>query len=357
MSQLPCQLRWAGRVDELQKNFSAAGSIEAMRKVLAIMKDARAEQSKAVSPLRKAVSLLRALVKRKEAGQLKGAQLGGESASGEPGAAGTLASVVQHFANHVCNEKGKAGNCVDLKQGFHRLRPTFVEADPLETLVTDVQYLPVLIKWLDQQLGTKETVSVVLDKPKHYDPIFKVITTALHKSVIEKPYSVLHDSLQGIFALSLHRATAKNLVPGFMPFGLGSWFVPVEGSLLVVAALAEKVPGHSFSTKLENMARTGPEDMAKLAHECGFWCKCAPGTAAWAPPGYLTLVAPLGSCVYLKWSSMAPQPHTEGELLRKVLSSATLMLSSFPTLGPTYKEWLRYLEVQSTPQVPAAAPA
>lgn len=46
----------------------------------------------------------------------------------------------------------------------------------------------------------------------------------------------------------------------------------------------------------------------------------------------------------MKWGSMSPTVALEDPELRKVLSSCTLVVSSFPTLAVHYREWLRFLE-------------
>lgn len=84
----------------------------------------------------------------------------------------------------------------------------------------------------------------------------------------------------------------------------------------------------------------------------GFFMKLEVGCCGWCPPGYIHYCCALSEVAFMKWGSMSPTVALEDPELRKVLSSCTLVVSSFPTLAVHYREWLRFLEGCARPIAP-----
>jgi hypothetical protein len=169
----------------------------------------------------------------------------------------------------------------------------------------------------------------------------------LSEVAFEKPFSVLHEWLSNMFCMSLQACKSQFVCPGFMPFGLGQWFVPIRGCVLLLGVKAEHVPGHAFSQKINMLLEEKPDNLYKMVKDHGFCIQCEVGAAGWVPPGYITIVLALGGALWFKWSSMCSKPEPGSAEVKQVLSSTTQMVSSFPVLAANYRDWLRYLEVVS----------
>ena len=226
------------------------------------------------------------------------------------------------------------------------MHPMSASGDALKKLPDEVKFLPALIAWLRTQLTGKETAAAALEKPKHYEQMKTILSATIGEQAFKKPSSVLHsDCLKQVFLLSVQVSSANFATPGFMPYGLGQWFVPVDGSLLIVGVQCQALPGQAFSQKAAAMSEAKADDLATLVKSNGFCMHCKPGMACWAPPGFVCLVITPCASSWLKWSSMTDRPSAEDAETRQVLSSSTMMVSSYPSLFLAYKEWTSYLEV------------
>ena len=341
---------WATEVQAFQKSFTDAVTVSDMKKTLQDMKSAKATKLKELVPLRKGVSQFKALVRKKEVGDIKGIR----KVAGNKGNAGVGVEyvenmegrVIQHFMFHVAIEKGPCLNCKqDVKTGVDRMTPMcIINVDQLKILTSNIKFLQPVLTWLSQQLLDKLTVSCTLEKAKHIQPLDNVLSEIIHKDAMEKPYSVVHDWLGGYFAYSLQKATGKWSSVGYFAYGLGQWTVPIDGTMLLVALKATSIDGDSFSEKHKAFTDIPPDELAKRVQADGFYVKLEVGSAAWCPPGYIhALYVTSNSASFLKWASFGSKGKDAAEM-RSVLSSATSMVSSFPTLGPHYKEWLDFLE-------------
>eukprot|EP00959_Pyramimonas_sp_CCMP1952_P147193 3080597-Pyramimonas_sp.AAC.1 len=181
----------------------------------------------------------------------------------------------------------------------------------------------------------------MLDKPKHYEDINKAISSVLQDPSLEKPFSVLHSCLPSIFALSMQCSSAKFVNVGFNPFGLGQWTIVLKGGLLLVCVQGEHVEDKSYAEKVSKLMEASPDSMHKMITEHGFFMHCTAGAAAWVPPGFFCMCISLGDATWLKWHSLSASSAPE---LRAVLSSCTQMISSYPVLQLSYKEWMVFLE-------------
>ena len=227
------------------------------------------------------------------------------------------------------------------------MKPMVATADKLKSLKKDVKIAAGLLEWLHNQLGSKDTASAVLEKLKHYDQIKRILQAALVVDAWQRRVSVLHECLQSIFAFTIQVATAKYQVPGFMPYGLGQWFVPLEGSLLIIGVPNTDVPGAAFSAKVNFMTSCKPDELGDIVAQKGFCVHCECGMVVRAPPGFICLVISLDKSSWVRWSSMCAKPTADSPEARQILSSTTMMISSYPVLGSSYKEWLRFLEVST----------
>lgn len=117
----------------------------------------------------------------------------------------------------------------------------------------------------------------------------------------------------------------------------------------MMAVRAESISGSSFSEKTGAFLALNPLQMSELVGKEGFFMKLDPGSAGWCPPGYIHYCTLLCDSVWMKWSSMSAEVKPESHELRKVLSSCTLVVSSFPTLAVHYREWLLFLESAARP--------
>lgn len=335
-------------IDKLKAAFVAEGTIEGMRKLLAKLKESKAEKARDQGAIRKAVALLKSLIKKRETTQLKG--LRGESmddTSQEAEAVSHWALISQHFANHICATHGPVVRASSVKPAseFDRQRPAYLANDELKGMRESIAFLPTIVDWLNGQLKDKETASAAFDKPRHYEVVRGVMEKSMPKDAFAKPQSVLHDCLQSIFCMSVQVFTPRYVPHGFLPYGLGSWYAPLQGALLLVGVQAQSVPGHSFVQKLDSLGKMQPDDMSNLVMDHGFCMRCEPGAAGWMPAGFLTVVLALAPTAIVRWSSLDPAVAPDSAELRAILSATTQMVSSYPSLAATYRDWLRYLEV------------
>lgn len=338
------------KVDALKAIFDNAKTADIMKDNLQTLRQYRTEAMRDLGPLRKAMIYIRAAVKKQETVQLKGLRHAAEKDDSTNISKEALASAAleKYFTNHFFHSHGDTVNCINLDGGFDRMKPVVVKAEALTKLSQDVKFLPTLVTWLRTQMNGKDTASAALEKPKHFDQLrSNLVKTLTTDAIFEKPTSVLHDCLQSIFVLSVQVGTAKYSAPGFMPYGLGQWFVPIEGQLLIVGVQCQKLQGHSFAQKLNAMMTAKGEDLEGLVLKDGFASKVESGCAMWVPPGFVCLVLSLADSSWLRWSSMTKTPSASDSESRQVLSSSTMMISSYPVLGASYKEWLRFLEVST----------
>ena len=153
-------------------------------------------------------------------------------------------------------------------------------------------------------MADKPTVSCSFDKAKHTEPLKTLFAEVLGPGAVEKPYSVLHDCLGGIFAFSLQRSKMSWSGSGFFPYGLGQWLCPADGSLLLIGLKFATIPGDSFADKYSAFLSYSPDDLTKHFQKSRFYAKIDVGGAAWCPPGYLHLLFPLSDgALWLKWTS------------------------------------------------------
>lgn len=341
------QSEFKTKVDELKGKFDAAESCEDVRATLALLKESKAEKAKAQQPLRRALSLLKALIKKKEQIELKGMKgLAQEDSMANEASSNHL--LLQHFLNKVLlNHPSVHMDKFTGGDTFDHLKPQFVSSAVLTTVEASVQFVPVLATWLANQLGQKDIVSVALEKPKHSEQLSAVLGKALGKSAFERPHSVLHQWLGSVFAITLQRATQKFTSSGFFPYALGHFFVPLRHGALFIGLLADEAPGSSFADKVDHMVRMGPDEMERRIASSGFAAKAEPGTAVYVPPGYLVTCVSLGDTLLLKWAVMSAIPSSNTPELRRVLACTTSMISSYPALSAQYRDWTTYLGVHS----------
>lgn len=287
-----------------------------------------------------------ALIKKRESEDLNGIRdvEDGSTETGEPSDTGMMA---KHFVHHMFPTHGKGIGVTSDMTAFDRMKPSLFTHDRLKSLFEKVKFLPTLAQWLNGQLGGKDTASAALDKPKYIEQIHLAIGEALPTIAFEKPYSVLHEVLGNAFAMSIQVCTAKFSSHGFLPYGLGGWLLPFQGSALVIGVAASSLEGHSFGEKCDALMASAPDRVAKYVQQGGFAVLLDVGAAAWVPPGFLAVIVALGPSAFLRWSSMSSKPTQGCPELRAVLSSATQMVSSYPVLAGNYQPWLRFLEVST----------
>lgn len=343
-------------IDGLRTQFNDAKTTAEMRKKLTDLKTTKSDKMREQQGLRSAMIALRSQIRKKEAGDLKGVSKSKNKGKANKASAAevkengedmanTHASVLQHFVNHVVPTQGKSLNMSTSTDGFDRLTPVCVTDASIHTELKQIKFVDVLVRWVVSQLGSKDTTGAALEKPKHFEKIQEVLAKFVGAAAFEKPCSVLHAWLSEVFCIGIQCCTNKYTSPGFMPYGLGQWFVPFKGSIMLLGIKIEAVPGMAFSEKVQKVSTMRPDDITKLVKESGFYVQCEAGDAAFMPPGFLILVLALEESAWFKWSTLSNDLHGGHPELRHVLSSTTMMISSFPVLQASYKDWVRYLEV------------
>ena len=106
------------KMDVIRAAFAGASKVEKMKKHLAELKQLKVDQTKELSPFRRAVALLKTAVKKKEASQLKGIKGKGAGSNEDDrgqalgdGSSDTLAALTRFFKNSFCPTHGDAFGC------------------------------------------------------------------------------------------------------------------------------------------------------------------------------------------------------------------------------------------------------
>lgn len=269
--------------------FGKATSLADMKQCMNKLRQEKSDKAKDLHIVRKAIAILNGLLKKKVSGELRGVVRSSPPAG--QASQGTTAEhpalLKKHFLHHVCIEKGSSCNCDN--KDFTHLRPYFVQKSEFKTFATDNKAVPALISWLKSQKRDQNSVTVVLDEPKHYEPLQKQLRQHLGFDSFTKPYSVIYQEvLATIFNFFLQRGTAEYTSEGFLPFGVVQWFVPLEGSMLIVAVKTEAVAGSSFAEKAVSFLSMDPLRMSELVAAEGFFMKLETGCAGWCPPRQAT---------------------------------------------------------------------
>jgi len=141
----------------------------------------------------------------------------------------------------------------------------------------------------------------------------------------------------------------------FFPQGLGQWFCPLDGALLVIAIKQEFVPGHSFTEKAQQFDELEVTELSKLVKDHGMVQHIELGDLCWVPAGWLLYAVPLSNspAAWLRWASFDEKVDPNGAEFKKVLSASASMQSSFPALQATNKPWMQFLEAATKAPKPS----
>lgn len=340
--------------EALVKAFDDGNKIVECKHALQKAKEFRAEKLALLGTYKRSNALLRALIRKHESLTVRGVKSQVQELQVDDGARteNTSEELIQHLVNHVLVQDGNPINSSVFVEPFDRTKPLYIMNDGLKTFKSDVKFISSLSTWLLEQMDKRCTMSAPLEKSQHMNPILSFLKEKGEccDAVFEKPHSVLHACVASVFSMSIVRANNEMRTYGFAAYGVGMWHCVVEGSLLICGVKAEHVPGGSFNDKIREMQGAKPDAATKLIKEHGFCMKVEPGSMCWVPAGYIHMIATVSSAaVWLKWASLAANPLTDDlTVARTILSAATSMVASFPTLGVQYRDWLKYLEVSTT---------
>lgn len=332
----------------LGKEFMAAESTEAAKDILERLKQAKASSRADVQSERKVLNILRSALKKQEKavasiGKTSDDQAGQESMDN--------GSAFTYIIDHLNVEHGASKNCLaELTAAMDLTAPLLYakKAKQRTDLASKCKVLTAISAWLSSQFQDQTLVATcVLERRQHLDPILSIVKDTTPEKcqdlVFAKPYSTVHD-LKDPFAFHIDEVKKGHNSCGFRPFGCAQWLLVLRGTLVIYGLKPESVPGASYGMKINAMTNMVTDDVAKhLGAAPAFYMIVHAGSLVRLPAGFLVASKHTTDGTILRWSTMDPVK----EEVRKVLSTCTSMLASYPSLSSSLKPWVSYLQANA----------
>jgi hypothetical protein len=142
-------------IKTLEAKFAAAESTVKLKEFLMALKELVRGDNKKLVGVRKNIAVLRGLIKKKETASLKGVAVGSDQQAPARSVDGDAsAALLQHFRNCACAADRSLG-CKGFSE-FDKVSPCYAKSDNLAKF-NEMKFMPVLRKWLTEQLGAKES--------------------------------------------------------------------------------------------------------------------------------------------------------------------------------------------------------